>query len=133
MRRIAEISSFHAHVYFDEETEAAKARDVREAVAERFAVNLGRWHDKAAGPFDRGSYQIAFDPELFASLVPWLMLNHQGLSILVHPNSGWVRRDHIDDALWIGTRLRLDEAILPEREDVPEPPPIPNTSPTLAP
>ena len=133
MRQIGEIASFHAHVYFAGDEEAAAARKLREAVGERFSVQLGRWHDKAIGPHDRGSYQIAFAPELFASLVPWLMINHGELSILVHPNSGLVRRDHIMDSLWIGPRLSLVEDELPEREDPPEPPQEPNTSPTIDP
>jgi len=133
MRQVGEIASFHAHVYFAGDREAVAAKSLREAVGERFAVQLGRWHDGAIGPHDRGSYQIAFAPELFASLVPWLMLNHGELSILVHPNSGMVRRDHVVDCLWIGPRLSLLEEVLPEREDPPEPPPEPNTTPTLSP
>ena len=133
MRQIGEIASFHAHVYFAGDEEAAAAKNLREGVAERFLVQLGRWHDRPVGPHDRGSYQIAFAPELFASLVPWLMLNHGELSILVHPNSGLVRRDHIMNSLWIGPRLPLVEEALPEREDPPEPPPETNTLPTLDP
>jgi len=135
MRPIADIASFHAHVYFAEndEAEAAAAKEIREAVADRFAVALGRWHDGAVGPHDRGSYQIAFGPHLFATIVPWLMLNHGGLSILIHPNTHWVRRDHLQDCLWIGTRLDLREETLPEREDEPEPPPVPNTAPSVQP
>jgi aromatic ring-cleaving dioxygenase len=131
MRRIAEIASFHAHVYFRDSEEVEAARALREAVADRFAVQLGRWHDQAIGPHDRGSYQIAFAPALFASLVPWLMLNHGRLSILVHPNSGQVRRDHVDDCLWIGPRLDLIESVFPELEDPPEPAPAPNTRPNM--
>lgn len=131
MRRVAEIASYHAHVYFGDAQEAEAARSLRDAVADRFAVQLGRWHDEAIGPHDRGSYQIAFAPDLFAMLVPWLMLNHGRLSILVHPNSGQVRRDHVEDCLWIGPRLELIDDVLPEHEDPPEPPPVPNTRPTL--
>ena len=132
MRRVAEIFSFHAHVYFEGDRQSATAKTLREAVAERFAVTLGTWHERPVGPHDRPMFQIAFAPDLFATLVPWLMLNHEGLSILVHPNSGFPRRDHVADRIWIGEPLKLLEEVLPEREEVPEPPPRPNTSPIVA-
>ena len=132
MRAIADIASFHAHVYFAGEAEADAACRLREAVADRFLVRLGSWHEGPVGPHDRPMFQIAFAPDLFDRLVPWLMLNHQGLSILIHPNSGRPREDHLFNALWIGPRLPLDDAVLPEQEDLPEGPGQPNTQPTLA-
>jgi DOPA 4,5-dioxygenase len=133
VRRVAEIASYHAHVYFSGEAEAQAARQLRERVAQRFPVRLGTWHERPVGPHDRPMFQIAFAPELFASLVPWLMLNHGDLSILVHPNTANPRRDHVADRIWIGAALALDEEVLPEHDDAPETAGPPNTEPSLEP
>ncbi len=132
-RRVAEIASFHAHVYFAGEEQARTARRLRQRVAERFAVRLGTWHERAVGPHDRPMFQIAFAPELFGTLVPWLMLNHAGLSILVHPNTINPKRDHLTDRLWIGEALALEEEVLPERVEQPELVGEVNTAPAFSP
>jgi aromatic ring-cleaving dioxygenase len=52
-------------------------------------------------------YQIAFPAGELASFLPWLMLNRDGLSILLHPETGDDYRDHSAHAAWLGTALAL--------------------------
>lgn len=104
----AMIIDYHAHVYFDDEKSRAAAAELREAIAARFDVRLGRWHDKLVGPHLKPMYQVAFAPELFARFVPWLALNHRGLSVLIHPETGDDPTDHSEHALWLGEKLPVD-------------------------
>lgn len=111
----AHILSWHAHVYFDPATTRPAAERVRQGVAERFRVQLGRWHAVPVGPHTAAMYQIAFEPAVFATLVPWLALHRDGLSVLVHPNTLEPLRDHLVHALWLGPPLPIKGEPLPER------------------
>jgi len=101
------ITEFHAHVYYNTSSRDAAAR-VREGLGSRFNVRLGSWHDKPVGPHPQSMYQVVFSPELFDKVVPWLMLNREGLDVLVHPETGDNVIDHLDHALWLGKKLKLN-------------------------
>ena len=131
-RAIAEIASYHAHIYFDPDRQRPDAMAIREAAANRFAVRLGTIRDGPVGPHSKAMYQIAFEPALFGTLVPWLMLNNRGLSILIHPNTTNQKRDHLLDAAWIGAPLELHGEVLPEEGEAELAGPA-NTSPATAP
>ncbi|HYZ31426.1 MAG TPA: DOPA 4,5-dioxygenase family protein [Crenalkalicoccus sp.] len=108
------ITNWHAHVYYDAATRDAAAR-LREGIASRFPeAVLGRWHDQPVGPHPQPMYQVAFSPELFATLVPWIALNRGGLTVLVHPETGRQRADHLRHAIWLGAVLPLKAETLPE-------------------
>jgi len=101
----SEIKGYHAHVYYDPRTKEAAAR-VREGLAQ-FDVRLGRWHDELVGPHLKSMYQVAFAPDQFGKVVPWLMLNRDGLDVLVHPSTGNSAEDHLKNSLWLGDKIRL--------------------------
>ena len=49
MRQLAEIFHYHAHVYYDDSNRAL-ALQLRDQIAERFAVQVGRLFEQAVGP-----------------------------------------------------------------------------------
>ena len=126
---LSAIASFHAHIYYENATRT-EAEQLRAWIAERFVVTLGRWHDAPVGPHERAMYQVAFAVEVFPALVPWLMLNHGRLSVLVHPNTTQPLADHTAHALWIGPQLGILGDNLPEHSEA-ELAREPNTTPTM--
>lgn len=110
------IHAWHAHIYYTVDTKPAALR-LREWIGARFpAAVLGRWHDAKVGPHPTSMYQIAFTGGLFPTLAPFLAMNRMGLTILLHPESGRPKDDHLHNAMWMGAVLPLDASILPETE-----------------
>ena len=60
-------------------------------------------------------YQVAFPVALFPTIVPWLMLNRDSLTVLVHPETNDDVVDHRDNPLWLGDKLNLNIAFLEAR------------------
>lgn len=100
------IDGYHAHVYYDEASRPA-AEKLAEAIGDQFAVRFGGFFDKPVGPHPVGNLQIIFTAAEFADFVPWLMLNHGDLDILVHPLTEDSHHDHTRHALWLGTPVAL--------------------------
>lgn len=117
MNPSAPILGWHAHVYFDAASTRPQAERVRQGIAERFEARLGRWHEALVGPHTQSMYQVAFAPEVFEQIVPWLALNREGLSVLVHPDTLAPRADHRDHAIWLGTPLPIRLERLPETSE----------------
>ncbi len=110
------ITEYHAHIYYRDAAERAVAERVRAAIEAQFTVRMGRWRDEPVGPHPAPMFQVAFAPEVFPQIVPWLMLQRDGLVVLVHPETGRPRDDHLKHAAWLGAVLTLNGAVLPEEE-----------------
>ena len=130
-----EITSYHAHIYYELGEGRERAARLRALIGERFVARLGSWHDKPVGPHPKAMYQVAFAIDLFPRFVPWLMLNRMGLTVLVHPNTRRPKDDHLVHALWLGGILPLNDSMLPVEvaPDAVEELPPPNTNPDRQP
>lgn len=105
------ITGYHAHVYFDAGTREQADKLCREA-GERFAIRVGRMHDRPVGPHPRGSCQLTVPPEKFATVMPWLIENRHGLTVFTHAETGHALRDHTDHVIWLGPSEPLDLSAL---------------------
>ncbi|WGL59066.1 DOPA 4,5-dioxygenase family protein [Pigmentibacter sp. JX0631] len=129
-----EIINFHAHVYYTiDNKEIAKL--LYQQIAERFRIQLGIMYDFATGPHTFPQFEVAFTEADFANIIPWLMLNRMGLSILIHTNTLYPRDDHLKTCFWLGKQLLLKGEKIPAHLNavgMKEPPNIsPNTVPTI--
>ncbi len=133
---LGDVFHYHAHIYYDDSSREL-ALQMRTLIAERFPVDMGRLFEQPVGPHSLAQYEVGFLPELFGTLVPWLMLNRQGLSVMVHPNTDRERDDHSAGVLWLGQpcELYLDAlAISLQARGEAEPRPVRiNTTPVLMP
>ena len=108
---MSEITGYHAHVYFDV-VEREKAHALCTEAGKAFAVTVGRMHDKPVGPHPRGSCQLAFGPDKLAAVIPWLVLNRNGLTVFAHAETGDALEDHTKHVLWLGPSETLNLAAL---------------------
>jgi aromatic ring-cleaving dioxygenase len=109
----ARITDYHIHVYYDADSRE-RAALLREWVETQFAVKMGRWRDEPVGPHTQAMYLFSFTPDVFPTVVPFVMMNRMGLTVLLHPESGRPRDDHTINATWMGAVLPVNVDKLPE-------------------
>jgi len=109
---MSEIRGFHAHVYYDADSKP-KAAQLREAILGKFKVEPGAFSDEPRGPHPVSQFNVMFETPEFEKVVPWLMLNRDGLDILVHPLTEDAVEDHSSYAIWLGNPVELKLHTLP--------------------
>ena len=105
------LHGYHIHIYYDDRTRAVAER-LRENLTSRFPVRAGSIAG-VAGPHPIPQLPVIFRKEAFDRVVRWLMLNREGLDILIHPLSENEYDDHGVNALWLGTPVALKMDTLP--------------------
>jgi DOPA 4,5-dioxygenase len=55
---------------------------------------------------------MTFQTGEFGKIVPWLMLNREGLDVLIHPLTESSYDDHSKNAMWLGTPVPMKLDIL---------------------
>jgi aromatic ring-cleaving dioxygenase len=108
---MTEVKGYHAHVYYDPSTKPV-AEKLRETIIGKFKVEPGVLSDEPRGPHPISQFNVIFETPEFQNIVPWLMLNRDGLDVLVHPLTESSYDDHSRNALWLGTPVPMKLEIL---------------------
>ncbi|KAL6061863.1 DOPA 4,5-dioxygenase [Balamuthia mandrillaris] len=107
----APVRSYDVHVYFfannAKSTEAALK--LREEALQAFPhVRIFEPRMQPVGPHPVAMWEADLSNPLdFGTFVPWMATRHGKLSVLVHPNTDDMVKDHTESALWLGERLPL--------------------------
>lgn len=95
---------------------------LRQAIMEGFSeLLMFKIWNEPIGPHPVPMFEVdIFTPAQFAAFVPWLAIHHGPLSVLIHPNTGNVRRDHTDNAIWMGKQFDLNLRAFEKAEQMDE-------------
>ena len=104
---------FHAHIYYDPQKTRGVAERLCAAIEEQFTVDNDGFRDEPRGPHPISNVLLVFKPDQFDHVVPWLMLNREGLDVLVHPLTTDAVEDHRGYAIWLGNPVELKLHTLP--------------------
>jgi DOPA 4,5-dioxygenase len=102
--------NFHAHVYYPLE-EKSKAEAVHAAIALQLQgkfSKLSDLNDRPVGPHPLPTFEVHF---VDADLKPFRSLleeYRQGLSVLIHIDTGDDHLDHRENIEWLGDPVKLD-------------------------
>ena len=102
--------AYHAHVYFSDKTKVI-ATVLYDLISEKFDLKIGTLVERPVGPHPCWSYQVLFGEEDFDAFIPWLDENREGLTVLVHGQTGNNIKDHTDYAYWLGQEVELNLSV----------------------
>ena len=110
---------FHSHAYFDHEApeRVEEARAFMDRIARTFAgnghVEMHSFMPRPIGPHPLGNFEVLFTREVFADYVSWLAFERpEPMDILIHALSRLQTPDHTTRAIWLGTPIAVDRAML---------------------
>lgn len=105
------VPSYHVHVYYDD-SNLELIKEIRKHLWDLFSDNsfiqIGKMYDHPIGPHPQAQFVVAIHHTFLQFVFNFFMKNRQGLSVLIHPETGNEIKDHTDHLVWMGTPLTLD-------------------------
>lgn len=105
------VYGYHVHIYYivgqpSEKAGLALTKEIKTKHPSH--INEILVYDDLVGPHPQANYALHIKTSGFTEIVGGLQLANQGLSILIHPETGDDEADHAQRAMWIGTPLSLN-------------------------
>ena len=97
---------YHAHIYWRDDKERARAISFRNYLEEAGCV-MGRVWDQPIGPHPLPMYQIVYDSSNQELVERFLRNYRETNTVLLHESINDDLRDHTDGARWLGPALEL--------------------------
>ena len=98
------IKGYHIHIYFDKPQEKLLVQMLVDGVEKLFPEHIkGTYPVNIVGPHTKQNIEIDITREGHKEIVEWLQSNNDnGLSILIHPDTGDDLKDHMNSSMWLG-------------------------------
>lgn len=101
MRSIDTIKGFHFHVYYSNAN--------MEYASKLFGhFPDAHWYDMPIGPHTQPMFVVEIAPSTMGEVYQFMILNRNGLSVLIHPITANELEDHTTSVGWLGTPVPLD-------------------------
>lgn len=101
MREIDDIAGFHFHVYYSDDT-----KEVARKLFDCFPN--AHWYDRPTGPHTEPMFVVETNASHMDAVYKFMILNRNGLSVLIHPLTQNEYEDHTTSVGWLGNPVLLD-------------------------
>ena len=102
--------NLHAHIYFplDQKASAEAVRATISSQLSGFYSTLSELNDRPIGPHPLPSFEVHFSEEHLSRFRTFFESHRQGLSVLIHRDTGDDPLDHRENIEWLGSPVALD-------------------------
>ena len=104
------ITGYHVHVYFHDAESRAKVISFRQTMQQTFQIEYSPIFEEPEfnDPHQRAGFFAELPAAEFGAVVPWVMLNQNGMNMFIHPITGDHIADHRDFPMWLGMSLTMN-------------------------
>lgn len=115
------VENYDIHIYFEKGTDSENlayrlALEIKMLFPHALMSPTGIHEVGIVGPHAAPNFEVDIKPESFGEVVSWLQRNGKGLSVLIHPHTGDVVKDHLESALWLGKPVDFNPAFFEARK-----------------